>query len=133
LNFLVDTSAIVAFFVRSEVHHQSAKQFFQRHKQTRWIVLSTIFDETVTWHRAKISSLASIQVGKALRDEHHYIHLSNEEDEAVWQAFCKYQDKGWSYTDCSLLVMSQKLEVPNVILFDDHIRQMAGLGIICLP
>lgn len=133
MDFLVDTSAIVAFTVRSEVHHQAAKQFFQNYNQTKWVVLSTIFNETVTWHRTKISPIASVEIGKALREEHHYIHLSAAEDEAVWQAFCSYKDKSWSYTDCSLLVMSQKLEIPNIISFDKHIRQMAGLGVICLP
>jgi uncharacterized protein len=133
LNFLVDTSAIIAFFVRTEVHHQAAKLFFQRNQKTRWVVLSTIFDEAVTWHRTKISSSASIEVGKALRNEHHYVHLSSEEDDATWQAFCRYGDKGWSYTDCSLLIMAQRLKIPNIVSFDDHIRQMAGLGIICLP
>jgi hypothetical protein len=47
--------------------------------------------------------------------------------------FQMYDDKFWSYTDCSILVMSQKLGIPEIFAFDEHIRQMKGLGILCLP
>lgn len=119
--------------MRTEVHHQAAKQFFQKYQSTQWIVLSTIFDETVTWYRAKVSISASIEVGHALRSEHRYISLSSEDDDATWNAFCRYDDKAWSYTDCSLLGMAQRLNTFTVVSFDEHIRQMAGLGVICVP
>ena len=130
---LVDTSALIAFFVKIELHHKTAKDYVAKHLSQEWIVLETVFDETVTWFRARISSQASIQVGEVLRIEHKYLHLSDYDDDAVWEAFKKYDDKQWSYTDCSLLVMSQRLSIPNVFAFDDHIRQMAGLGVVCLP
>jgi len=130
---LADTSAIIAFFVRSEKHHAAARQYALEHADTRWIVLQTVFDEAVTWFRAKVSIKASIAVGRALREEHRYINLTNADDTATWEAFCRYDDKLWSYTDCSILVMAQRLRVPQVFAFDDHIRQMAGLGIVAVP
>ena len=42
-------------------------------------------------------------------------------------------DKKWSYTDCSILVMAHRLQIFKVFAFDDHIRQMAGLGIVSVP
>lgn len=93
----------------------------------------TTFDETVTWIRTRISSQASIQIGQILREEHCYINLSDADDTATWEAFCKYDDKKWSYTDCSILVMAHRLKVFEIFAFDDHIRQMGGLGIICVP
>ncbi|WGV28983.1 hypothetical protein [Halotia branconii] len=76
---------------------------------------------------------ASLEIGHVLRQEHIYLALSEVEDNATWEAFCRYEDKLWSYTDCSLLVMAKRLEVSEVVSFDQHIRQMAGLGIVCLP
>lgn len=130
---LVDTSALIAFFVKSEKHHEAVKEYFLKHSTVRWIILSSVFDETVTWIRTRISAKTSIQVGYLLREEHRYIALSETDDLAIWEAFCRYDDKLWSYTDCSLLVMAHRLGVLNVVAFDEHIRQMAGLGIICLP
>ena len=130
---LADTSAIIAFFVGSEKHHAAARQYALEHADTSWIVLQTVFDEAVTWFRAKVSIKASIAVGYALRDEHRYIILTEADDAATWEAFCQYDDKLWSYTDCSNLVMARRLGVSQVFAFDEHIRQMAGQGIVRVP
>ena len=130
---IVDTSALIAFFVRSETHHQAAQQYCQKNPQNRWIILESVFDETVTWIRSKVSTKAPIQIGQLLREEHCYINLSDADDAATWKVFCQYDDKKWSYTDCSILVMANRLKVFKIFAFDDHIHQMAGLGIICVP
>jgi predicted nucleic acid-binding protein len=90
---IVDTSALIAFFVKSETNYLKAKQFIQQNSQYRWIILETVFDETVTWFRTKISPQASIQIGQVLRTEHIYVNLSDDDDEKIWQTFCKYDDK----------------------------------------
>lgn len=130
---IIDTSALIAFFVGSERHHSAAQQYFLQHPNSRWIILESVFDETVTWIRAKISTRTSIQIGQVLRDEHLYVTLSDADDAGTWEAFCRYDDKAWSYTDCSLLVMAHRLGVFQVFAFDEHIRQMARLGIVCVP
>jgi len=130
---LVDTSALIAFFVSSEKHHHAVKNYFVMHPDAKWVILSTVFDETVTWLRVKISISASISIGHLLRQEHRYIALSEADDSDAWQAFYRYDDKLWSYTDCSLLVMSQRLNIPTVAALDEHIRQMRGLGVNCVP
>jgi predicted nucleic acid-binding protein len=130
---IADTSALIAFFIRSEEHHNDARRYMTTHPNTRWIILESVFDETVTWVRARVSPQASIIIGRALREDHRYHNLSDEDDAATWEAFCRYEDKGWSYTDCSILVMARRLGVPQVFNFDVHIRQMSGLGIIPVP
>lgn len=45
---IVDTSALIAFFVKSETNHQLAKQYTYHNLNHRWIILETVFDETVT-------------------------------------------------------------------------------------
>lgn len=130
---IVDTSALVAFFVQSEQHHPAARRYAAQHPSVRWIVLETVFDEFVTWMRAKVSISSSIQVGYILREEHLYVNISDAADAATWEAFCRYDDKHWSYTDCSILAMAHGLGVSEVFAFDEHIEQMSGLGIRCVP
>jgi uncharacterized protein len=130
---IVDTSALIAFFVKSERNHGAARQFYQQNQDASWIILESVFDETVTWFRSKISAGASIQIGRVLRQEHRYVNLTDDDDRAIWETFCRYDDQLWSYTDCSILVMAQRLRVFEVFSFDVHIRQMAGLGIMCVP
>jgi len=130
---IVDTSALIAFFVKSERRHEVARLYVLTHPRTRWVILDTVFDETVTWFRAKVSVTASIEIGHVLRTEHRYCHLSDDDDVATWEVFCRYDDKAWSYTDCSVLTMAQRLGIRHVFAFDEHIYQMAGLGIIPVP
>lgn len=130
---LVDTSALIAYLVQSERHHVAARQFAKQHAHARWVVLETIFDETVTWLRANVSIRASIEIGGLLRTDYRYVHLSESDDDAAWGAFCRFDDKAWSYTDCTLLVMSQTLGIPEIFSFDEHIRQMSGLGVVSVP
>jgi predicted nucleic acid-binding protein len=130
---IVDTSALIAFFVQSEKHHLAARDYAAQHQSTRWLILETVFDEFVTWIRAKVSVADSIHVGRILREEHLYVNVSDADDAATWEAFCRYDDKPWSYTDCSILAMAHKLGISEVFTFDVHIRQMEGLGIRCVP
>jgi len=130
---IADTSALIAFFVRSEEHHAEARRFMAAHPSTRWVILESVFDETVTWFRTKVSPRDSILVGRVLREEHRYRHLSDDDDNATWEAFRQYDDKLWSYADCSILVMTRRLGIRQVFTFDEHIRQMIGLGVIPVP
>ena len=50
-------------------------------------------------------------MGQILREDHRYINVSDGDDLAIWEAFCKYNDKKWSYTDCSILVMAHRLQI----------------------
>ena len=133
LEVIIDTSALIAFFVGSEKHHKAIRDYFFANPKTKWVIISTVFDETVTWLRVKVSIKDSITIGHLLRNEHRYIALSEMDDTCVWESFQRYNDKTWSYTDCSLLVMSQRLEIPTIVSFDEHIRQMSGLGVNCVP
>jgi len=69
---LVDTSALVAFFVQSEKHHLAIKNYVLEHPTVQWVILSSVFDETVTWLRLRVSVQASIKIGRVLREEHTY-------------------------------------------------------------
>lgn len=87
---IVDTSALVAFFVRADKNHSIAQSYVAQHPATRWIILETVFDEFVTWLRAKSSISTSIQIGRVLRTEHIYVNISNADDAATWDIFCRY-------------------------------------------
>ncbi len=49
VEIIVDTSALIAFFIRSEKHHQIAQEYAVKNPTERWVILETVFDEFVTW------------------------------------------------------------------------------------
>lgn len=48
-----------------------------------------------------------------------------EGERATWEAFQRYADEEWSYTDCAILVLARRLEVP--FAFDRHFEEMPGI------
>lgn len=59
------------------------------------------------------------------------VHISSEDFDRGWEMFLKYQDKGFSFTDClSFLVMEEK-GLKEALTFDEHFRQK-GFGVMPL-
>lgn len=132
-HILVDSSALIALVTKSDQWHTLATRYLLGYPPRRWVILSTVLAETLTWLRARGKSASALSLGEQLRSECHYFVLTVEDDRATWEAFCRYRDKAWSYTDCSLLAMSQRLGLSVIVSFDEDIRQMSGLGVICQP
>jgi uncharacterized protein len=130
---LVDTSAIIGYFFETETSYEAILEYVQSHPEEQWVILSTVFSETMTWFRARSSSEMTISIGEKLRSECIYINLSRDDDAQVWALFKRYSDKLWSYTDCSLLAMSQSLNIPRILTIDHHFLQMLHEGIIVCP
>jgi uncharacterized protein len=130
---IADTSALIAIFFKSEKHHRSVITYLQDNSASEIVIIETVFAEFVTWTRARVSIPASIELGNLIRSEHEYIPMNDFDHSSTWEIFQQYDDKEWSYTDCSILVMANKLEIPIVLGFDRHLHQMVGLGIITVP
>jgi uncharacterized protein len=130
---IADTSALIAIFFKSEKHHPTVITYLQNNPTIEIVIIETVFVEFVTWTRSRVSTLASIELGNLIRVEHDYIPMSDLDHLNSWEIFKKYDDKEWSYTDCSILEMANHLKIPNVLGFDRHLHQMLGLGITTVP
>ena len=47
----------------------------------------------------------------------------------AWDIFRRYDDKGWSFTDCVSRVVMERLGIQRAFAFDDHFRQF-GMVIV---
>ena len=128
---LVDTSALIAFFVQSEAHHRAAKRYVTQNPLTQWLIPDSVVDEFMAWLSVKVSIESAMQVGELLYAEHTVVQISSDDEAAIWETLSKYEDQPWTYTDCSILVLAQKLNTPDVFAFNQHLRQMAHLGLRC--
>jgi predicted nucleic acid-binding protein len=128
---LIDTGAIFAFVTRTDVHHTEAVDFVRRflHDEGSFVLADLVFAETMTLLKARLGSKLAIQVGNELRRNPLYVWmplgLDGERD--TWLAFQRFEDKDWSYTDCALYTLSQRLALPRVFAFDRHFQQMPGV------
>ena len=130
---LVDTSALIAYFIKFERNHNSINNYLEENPDHEWIIPSTVFSELMTWFRIKVNPSKAVPIGTFLREECTYHHLTRSEDEETWNIYRKYTDKGWSYTDCSLLSLSKKMNVPYILTLDHHFKQMKQNGVLVVP
>ena len=49
---------------------------------------------------------------------------------AAWEVFRTYQDKDWSFTDCTSKVVIEKLAIASAFAFDQHFRQFGTVTVV---
>jgi predicted nucleic acid-binding protein len=91
-----------------------------------------ILDETLTLLRCRGENARALQVGAELlsgnRCQLHY--LIPDEIEQAWKVFRQFQDKDWSFTDCTSKVVIDKLAIPTAFAFDHHFIQFGSAAIV---
>jgi len=128
---LIDTGAIYAFVTRSDRNHPAARAFVKRWLDRRgvFVLVDTVFAETMTLLKVRLGAETSIRVGRELRGNPAYVWatlgLDGERD--AWEIFRKYTDKDWSYTDCGLFAVSRRSGIRGIFAFDRHFSQMDGV------
>ena len=107
---LADTSALVALADADDHGHRAVSDWFrQTSDSVRLIVTTYVFDECMTLMKSKFGAEAAVAFGQRLRSSQfcRFVHVTPQDEAATWQIFARYTDKGWSYTDCSVPVVSK--------------------------
>jgi predicted nucleic acid-binding protein len=130
----VDTGAFVALEYPYDEHHAGAKRFQSRlkHEPVQLYTSNFVLAETYTWLRKKLGHAAAVQFGQWLRASQiiEVIRISAQVEAKAWDIFCRYDDKDFSYADCTSFAVMQRLGLNAAFAFDQHFRQF---GFVCLP
>lgn len=126
---LIDSGAFLAMLDARDKYHSDAQIFIAAHESESFVIPDTIFAETMTLVKARLGAKAAILLGERifLSPRFQLVRLSDSDHQAVWNIFKQYDDKAWSYADCSLLAMAHRMQITSVFSFDHHISQMAEL------
>lgn len=129
---LLDTSAIYALMVDRDRLHAAARTYLAQamNQGVRFVLADIVFAETMNLVRTRWGIQVSIQVGRSLRRSSGYAWepLTAADERAAWDVFQRFDDKAWSFTDCCILSMAQRLRVAEVFSFDSHFEQMPGIS-----
>ena len=124
---LIDTSALHALnYARDNNHQQAVTYFKSLAGRVKPILTEWVFIETMNLTKARLGPTYAIAFGRQLKvSQAFYPFVMTEADkQATWEIFERYQDKDWSYVDCSLLAIAQRLKVERIFAFDQHFHQM---------
>ena len=129
---LIDTSALHALnYARDDNHTRAVIYFKSLAGRVKPILTEWVLLETMNLTKARLGPEYAIAFGRHLKaSKAFYPMVLNDEDKrTTWDIFERYDDKDWSYVDCSLLAMAQRLKLRRVFTFDHHFRQM-GLEVV---
>jgi uncharacterized protein len=127
----VDTSAWFAVFVSGDADHQEAKTWLNQ-SNDKLITTDYIFDELLTLMKQRGAYNKALEIGEPfLFGEYADLLLVSQEDiESAWNVFKRFQDKGWSFTDCTSYVVMKKLEITRAFAFDEHFSQFGNVEVV---
>jgi predicted nucleic acid-binding protein len=124
---VADTSGLYALVDRKDPNHARAAAFLRAQTLAKGLLVSNhVFDETMTLVKLRLGTPAAIQLGLRLRNSQlvELLIFPAELEAMTWRSFSQYQDKAWSYTDCSCLVLAQQRTLTQAFTFDRHFVQM---------
>lgn len=119
---LLDTSFLVGYFQKGDVHHQKAIALRNtlRSDQDDLQIPLAIFEELMTVITNKVGSEEAVLLGKYLLSEQSplsIIPFSEQHFSKTWQTFQKLSPHTFSFVDCLLITLSKQYQCP-VLTFD---------------
>lgn len=131
---LIDTSGWCAVYNRSDINHHRACACWKQIAQTLGLFYTTdyILDETLTLLRTRVDHKAAVEFGRIILSSRvvKVLPIIGERWRKAWRLFVKYEDKNFSFTDCTSFVVMKELRLPAALAFDHHFPQM---GFITVP
>ena len=123
----VDTSALVALADSSDRYHHAALDYLKslRIGAGDLIVTGYILDETFTRLRRTIGHQHAVVFGEGILTSALYtiVNIDARTFKLAWEWFKTYNDKEFSFTDCTSFVVMKALRLDKAFAFDKHFVQ----------
>ena len=120
----VDTGAWFAYFVRRDPDHPAAVEWMRRNRQPL-VTTDFVFDELVTLLALRESRRVAAAAGDLLWTQQvaDLEQVVQGDLTEAWDVFRRFQDKEWSFTDCTSKVVIGRLGITEAFAFDHHFEQ----------
>jgi len=127
----VDTSASFASIVPDDTDHSIATAWLGSNREVL-ITSDFIVDETLTLLRARSEDRYAIQMGRSFFGSElaQIVRIEETDFLGAWDAFQRFTDKGWSFTDCTSKVMMERLGIDIAFAFDRHFTQFGTVKLV---
>lgn len=127
----VDTGAWYALATASDPDHEVAKAFVESNAEP-FLTTDYIIDELLTLFAVRGQKVNGIEwrhevlAPGAMQLE----RVSDDDFTLALDIYERYQDKDWSFTDCTSYVVMQRLQIKQAFSFDHHFRQFGTVTVV---
>jgi len=127
----VDTGAWFAAFVPNDADYALAEAWLETNV-SRLVTTDDVFDELMTLLKIRGEFQRALRIGAALLAEEiaDLVWVRPDDVQHAWETFRRYEDKGWSFTDCVSRVVMQRLGIQQAFAFDEHFRQFGTVTVV---
>lgn len=128
MRLFADSGAWQALYDRDdELHGRAAGAFHGLvGKRVLFHVTDYVFDETVTLIRGRAGHQVATLCGEWLlhSPQVRFVRLTTDLWDESWNLFQRYEDKEFSFTDCSSFVVMRREKLRQAFGFDHNFEQM---------
>ena len=127
----VDTGAWYASLVPTDPYHAKAVQWLATN-HSPLLTTDYVIDETLTLLRMRGERKRALVLGARFFDHGlAEIHKISPADLTLaWKTFEHFDDKGWSFTDCTSKVVMEQLDIEVAFAFDHHFHQFGTIQVV---
>ena len=127
----VDTGAWFAAVVPADSDHLAASAWLANNAEPL-VTTDYVVDETLTLLRARGERRRSLLLGEGFFNARlAEVYTLTETDIALaWEVFKRFDDKDWSFTDCTSKVVLDRLGIRQAFAFDRHFKQFGTVEIV---
>ena len=126
MRVFLDTGAFLALADEDDDYHTAAKSIYTELLQSKAQLLTSNFvlSETYTLIRSKVSHQAAVEFMKRLDQTGIKVLRVSEAIEQTGKAiFVRYDDKDFSFVDCTSFALIDHHRLDQAFAFDGHFRQ----------
>lgn len=119
----VDTSAWFALAYEGDPYHPAAQSFIA--SSPRLVTTNFIIDETITLTLVRLGYWPARALGEKLWSERQarLVHVTKADRRTAWELFKTYDDKAFSFTDCTSFAVMDRLGLEHAFTFDADFEQ----------
>ncbi len=127
----VDTSAWFAAFVPTDRNFAAATAWLRANTE-RLVTTDFVVDELITLLGRRGERRRSTLMRTMLFQERCAVleYVTPEDFMKAWDLHDAFQDKEWSFTDCTSYVVMQRMGIGSAFSFDLHFRQFAKVAVV---
>ena len=127
----VDAGAWFARTVPSDRNHVVIREWMRQNKE-RLITTDYIVDETLTLLRQRGERRRALALGEEFFSGRlvQVYYLTEDDIRNAWLVFRQYDDRGWSFTDCTSKLIIERLRVSYALSFDHHFHQFGSVIVV---
>lgn len=127
----VDTGAWYASLVPADSAHARAVQWLSANRSPL-LTTDYVIDETLTLLRVRGERNRALLLGaKFFQGRIAEIHKITTTDlRLAWETFEPFDDKNWSFTDCTSKIVMEQLGIQAAFAFDHHFHQFGTIKVV---